>query len=158
MSEMELDKLKSRIAELGAELAQTEAYIAGVDCTNKKLRSEYIRLVDKLNTACAQRDRLERELAIFRDYLKRNEVAENLQCEYCHDTGFYGDHEAGIHGNNEWHRCDQCVAEKCRCGSHVAVNLSGIWFCEKCQREVDMMVCRLHNIAAHNLQPEKSDD
>ena len=32
------------------------------------------------------------------------------QCEYCHDTGYYGDLGPGIRGNREWMPCDMCDA------------------------------------------------
>jgi hypothetical protein len=31
------------------------------------------------------------------------------ECEYCDDTGYYGDNGPGIDGNTEYHPCDQCV-------------------------------------------------
>ena len=40
--------------------------------------------------------------------LRRSE----MKCETCADTGFYGDNGAGIKGNNEWMKCDQCNTGK----------------------------------------------
>jgi hypothetical protein len=40
------------------------------------------------------------------------EICEYQSCEYCHDTGYYGDHGPGIEGNNEYHECDMCTINK----------------------------------------------
>ena len=39
------------------------------------------------------------------------------KCEFCDDTGYYGDNGPGIAGNTEWHPCDECEADptKCEC-------------------------------------------
>jgi len=41
----------------------------------------------------------------------------NKKCEYCNDTGYYGDNGPGIVGNGEYHPCDECDADpsKCKC-------------------------------------------
>jgi len=38
-----------------------------------------------------------------------------MSCEFCNDTGYYGDNCPGIAGNSEWHECDECtVSDRCR--------------------------------------------
>jgi hypothetical protein len=45
--------------------------------------------------------------------------AEKHRCEYCHDTGWYGNNGPGMRGNSEYHPCDMCKApqqpERCAC-------------------------------------------
>jgi hypothetical protein len=34
------------------------------------------------------------------------------KCDYCYDTGYYGDNGPGIAGNTEYQQCDECVQHK----------------------------------------------
>ncbi len=39
-------------------------------------------------------------------------MSAKKKCEYCYDTGYYGDNGPGIRGNREYHPCDMCRADR----------------------------------------------
>jgi hypothetical protein len=67
-------------------------------------------------------------------------------CEDCEGTGWYGDNGPGIIGNSEFVRCECGTGEKCRIGSHHYIVIGGVAWCEKCNREADMDICRIHHV------------
>ncbi len=68
------------------------------------------------------------------------------KCEACAGTGWYGDNGPGIRGNSEYVRCDCGTGEneKCRVGFHRYVLIGRVPWCEICNREADMEICRSH--------------
>lgn len=72
--------------------------------------------------------------------------ANTAHCEECLGTGWYGDNGPGIRGNNESVRCDCGTAKKCTNGFHRYAEYAGIPWCDRCNLEADMGVCRLHPV------------
>ena len=79
----------------------------------------------------------------FKLYEVRRDVGH---CEDCAGTGWYGDDGPGIVGNSEFVRCDCGTGEKCRIGCHPYVVIGGVAWCERCNREADMDICRIHDL------------
>ena len=73
--------------------------------------------------------------------MRRNPVT--AACDDCHDTGWYGDNGPGVIGNEEFHRCECGASEKCSIGAHRYVMVDTVPWCETCNREADLSVCRL---------------
>ena len=67
------------------------------------------------------------------------------QCEDCAGTGWYGDNGPGILCNSEFHRCDCGTVERCSFGWHKYIEHGGVPWCEECNREADLDICRLHH-------------
>ena len=55
----------------------------------------------------ARRDRLNSRGLDLSTPSKESERGE--RCEYCNDSGYYGDNGPGLLGNTEAHECDQCA-------------------------------------------------
>ena len=83
--------------------------------------------------------------------MRRNPVT--AACDDCHDTGWYGDNGPGVIGNEEFQRCECGVSEKCSVGVHRYVMVDTVPWCETCNREADLSVCRL----SHPLPRQKPD-
>lgn len=67
------------------------------------------------------------------------------QCEDCAGTRWYGDNGPGIEGNNEFVKCDCATAEKCGCGWHKYRFVFGVAWCDECNRQADLDICRLYH-------------
>jgi len=50
----------------------------------------------------------------YQDSLKKEEemLLKNEVCEYCNNTGYYGDNGPGVRGNTEYMRCDMCSSHQ----------------------------------------------
>jgi len=71
-------------------------------------------------------------------------IKDVVICEDCAGTGWYGDNGPGIIGNSEFVRCDCGEGEKCSSGYHDYIEIGNVPWCQKCNREADMSICRLH--------------
>ena len=65
------------------------------------------------------------------------------ECELCLNTGWYGDNGAGILGNNEIVECDCGHKDMCQIGVHPYRIISGIPWCDKCDLEADLSICKM---------------
>ncbi len=90
----------------------------------------------------SQTNRLREGLTDNRDYDARG----NLVCERCKNTGYYGDTEPGIHGNDEVVACECGNKTLCSIGAHVATDYGWIMWCDKCNLQADMSVARKHRV------------
>ena len=75
------------------------------------------------------------------------------QCPTCNGTGWYGDNGPGIIGNAEFVRCDCGTGEKCTCGWHDYTEVGNVPWCQNCNLEADMDVCRIHPLPITKEQP-----
>lgn len=70
-----------------------------------------------------------------------------VNCNDCEDTGWLGDNGPGVKGNNEVVRCDcEAKGEKCSVGCHSYVWYGDIPWCDECNLEADLTICRLHPV------------
>jgi hypothetical protein len=67
------------------------------------------------------------------------------KCEDCRGTGWYGDNGPGIIGNSEFHECECGANDKCAVGAHPYVLYGGIEWCRICNRQADLIVCRMQH-------------
>jgi len=65
------------------------------------------------------------------------------QCDKCDGTGWYGDNGPGILGNTEFVECDCGTTTKCMVGSHKYRVIDSVAWCDTCNLEVDVTVCKL---------------
>ncbi len=79
-------------------------------------------------------------------------------CEDCAGTGWYGDNGPGIDNNHEYVRCHCDTPRMCRIGGHrYRMAGEGVPWCDKCNAEADMSICRIHHVLTKSGEGEVGD-